>query len=122
MTRALARLGVLLAGALALACSKPEPVPHYRTRGLVRGVSGQGLDTRAEIHHERIEAFRDRDGKPSPMDSMRMNFAFAPGVSSELAAGDKVAFEFDVHWSSGSPLIITRLERLPAATELSLHE
>lgn len=104
-----------------LACSKPEVVEHYRTRGLVTGVSGQGEDARAEIHHERIETFKDRDGKPSPMEAMEMNFAFAEGLSPKLTPGDKLSFEFDVIWSSGSPLVVTKLEPLPADTKLQLE-
>jgi hypothetical protein len=115
-------LGSLVCGCVLLACSKPEAVEHYRSRGQVTGVSGgEGDDARAEIHHERIESFKDRDGKPSPMDSMEMNFAFAKGLTPKLRQGDKLAFEFDVFWSSGSPLVITKLEPLPADTLLKLE-
>jgi len=114
-------LGSVVCCCVLLACSKPEAVEHYRTRGQVTGVSGEGDDARAEIHHERIDTFKDRDGKPSPMDSMEMNFAFAKGLSPKLAQGDKISFEFDVLWSSGSPLVITKLEPLPADTLLKLE-
>lgn len=105
------------------ACSRPpDKVEHYQTRGIVKAVDGSGEDARAAIHHERIESFKDRDGKASPMDSMTMNFAFAPNVSSRsLRPDDKLLVEFDVHWSSGAPLVITRFEKLAPSTELTLQ-
>lgn len=112
----------IICGALLLGCHEPETIEHYRSRGEVITLSGTGADSRVEVHHERIAAFKDRDGKPSVMDSMRMSFAFAPGLGPALAVGDKVAFEFDVHWSSGSPLVITRLETLPPSTQLVLSD
>jgi Cu/Ag efflux protein CusF len=96
---------------------------HYSARGLVQSAEGSGDDARALIHHERIPEFKDRDGKPSAMDSMSMNFALGPGVAaSELKPGAKIAFEFDVRWSSGSPLVITRVTALPDDTALVLSE
>ncbi|HKU36777.1 MAG TPA: copper-binding protein, partial [Polyangiales bacterium] len=94
---------------------------HYRTRGLVTGVSGEGADSRVAIHHEAIPAFKDRDGKPSPMESMVMSFAIAPGVDrARIEPAAKLDFEFDVIWSSGSPLVITKLQVLPADASLVL--
>jgi Cu/Ag efflux protein CusF len=112
---------VLLAAA---SCNRAADADaHYSARGQVQSAQGSGEDARALIHHERIPDFKDRDGKPSAMNSMSMNFALAPGVAaSELKAGAKIAFEFDVRWSSGSPLVITRVERLPESTALVLSE
>ena len=106
----------------AVSCGRAADADaHYRVRGVVEQVSGSGDDARAAIRHERIEAFKDRDGKPSPMESMSMNFSIAPGVDrAPLQAGAKVDIEFAVHWSSGSPLVITRVETLAADTALSL--
>lgn len=106
----------------AISCTRSADVDaHYRVRGLVENVSGSGDDARAAIRHERIEAFKDRDGKPSPMEAMSMNFSFAPGVDVKaLSPGAKVDIEFDVRWSSGSPLVITRVQGLPPETALSL--
>jgi hypothetical protein len=57
------------------------------------------------------------------MESMSMNFALAPGLAtSAFKPGAKIAFEFDVHWSSGSPLVITRVTPLPDSTALVLGE
>ena len=106
----------------AVSCTRSADVDaHYRVRGQVESVNGSGQDTRAAIRHERIEAFKDRDGKPSPMESMSMNFSLAPNVDAKaLEPGAKVDIEFDVRWSSGSPLVITRVETLAADTALSL--
>ena len=52
-----------------------------------------------------------------------MNFALGPGVTaSALKPGSKIAFEFDVRWSSGSPLVITRVTPLPDSTSLVLSQ
>jgi Copper binding periplasmic protein CusF len=106
----------------AVSCTRSADVDaHYRVRGLVESFSGSGDDARAGIRHERIEAFKDRDGKPSPMAPMLMNFALAPGVDPKaLQPGAKVDLEFDVRWSSGSPLVITRVQALAVDTALSL--
>jgi Cu/Ag efflux protein CusF len=118
-------LGVLL-GCLAIgACggSRSESVEHYKTRGLVVAVDTLPDQSLLTIHHERIDAFKDRDGKASPMDSMKMRFTLADEQSAaELAAGDKVIFEFDVRWSSSSPLQVTRIDELPADTALTLTD
>ena len=106
----------------AVSCGRSADIDaHYRVRGLVEDVSGSGDDARAAIRHERIEAFKDRDGKPSPMDSMLMNFAIAPGTDrAALKPGAKVDIDFSVRWSSGSPLVITRARPLAAETGLTL--
>ena len=106
----------------AVSCARAADADaHYRVRGLVEGFSGSGDDARAAIRHERIAAFKDRDGKPSPMDSMAMNFAIAPGVDVKpLQPGAKLEIEFDVRWSSGAPLVITRARALSADTSLEL--
>jgi hypothetical protein len=115
-----------LLGLLALAavsCGRPAADAHYHARGVVESSSGSGEDARAAIRHERIEAFKDRDGKASPMHSMSMNFAIAKGVDTRaLVPGAKVEFEFDVRWSSGAPLSITRVTALPADTALVLSK
>jgi hypothetical protein len=94
---------------------------HYSVRGQVRSAEGRGDDARVLIHHEHIPGFKDRDGKASTMESMSMNFALGPGVSPDaFKPGMKVAIEFDVHYSSGSPLVITKLIPLPDSTQLTL--
>lgn len=118
---AIVALGWLLA---AVSCKGTTGADaHYRVRGQVQSSEGSGEDARALIHHELIPDFKDRDGKPSPMDSMSMNFALGPGVTaSAFKPGAKIAFEFDVRWSSGSPLVITRVTPLPDSTGLVLSE
>lgn len=104
----------------ALSCKGSADVDaHYTVRGQVKSaVSGHAL-----IHHERIPEFKDRDGKPSAMDSMAMNFLLGPGVSSDVfKPGAKVSVEFDVRWSSGEPLVITKATALPDDTALVLTE
>jgi Cu/Ag efflux protein CusF len=112
---------VWLALAAASCTRSADADAHYRARGLVESVSGNGDDARAVIRHEQIEAFKDREGKPSRMSSMAMSFAIAPGVDVKaLAPGAKVEIEFDVRWSSGAPLVITRAQALAADTPLTL--
>lgn len=115
---------VALASMLAaLSCkSHDAPDAHYAVRGEVEDAEGKGEEARALIHHEAIPKFKDRDGKPSDMASMQMNFALSEGVTVEmLKPGSKVAIEFDVHWNLGDPLVITKVTPLPSDTPLSLH-
>jgi hypothetical protein len=96
---------------------------HYRVRGQVQRAEGSGEDAHALIHHERIPDFKDRDGKPSSMDSMAMNFSIGPGVAADaFKPGAKVSIEFDVRWSSGDPLVITKVTPLPDDTALTLSD
>jgi Cu/Ag efflux protein CusF len=111
----------LVAVLAAISCKTADVDAHYSLRGQVQSAEGTGDDARALIHHEQIPNFKDRDGKPSRMASMSMNFALGPGVSpNDFKPGEKIAFEFDVHWSSGSPLVITRVTPLPDSTPLTL--
>lgn len=122
MKLALVGLGILVA---VVSCKGGDSAGdgHYSVRGQIKSAEGSGNDARALIHHEHIASFKDRDGNASPMESMSMNFALGPGVSKEaFRPGAKVAIEFDVRWSSGSPLVITKVTPLPDSTPLSLSE
>lgn len=114
-------LAVALALALtALSCKGTADVDaHYTVRGQVKSFeAGHAL-----IHHERIAEFKDRDGKPSAMDSMAMNFSLAPGVPQDaFKPGARLSIEFDVRWSSGDPLVITKVTPLPDDTALVLTD
>jgi hypothetical protein len=120
-SRAELRPGALALCALLAACgSAPD---HYHTRGLVKAREGSGADARVAIHHERIEGFKDREGKRAPMPSMAMLFGRAPAVdATPLAPGDKLAFDFEVHWTGSPTLRITQLTTLPADTPLTLSD
>jgi Cu/Ag efflux protein CusF len=90
-------------------------------------VRGQVLEVPREaggeltVHHEAVPGFHDRQGRPSPMDSMSMPFAVAPEVSlSGVAPGDRVQMTFEVRWQGGPPLRVVALHELPATTELAL--
>ena len=112
-------VGLLLAAA---SCERQRDADaSYHTRGVVSKLEGDGTEARVEIHHERIENFKDRDGKASPMDSMEMIFALGPGVdAAALKPGAKLAIDFDVRWSNSAPLLITKAQPLPDATTLEL--
>ena len=89
----------------------------------MRARDGAGADLRVAIHHERIDAFKDREGKLSPMPSMPMLFGLTPALAqTPLAPGDKVAFDFEVRWSGSPTLLITQLEKLSSGTDLTLTE
>lgn len=109
---------VVALGFAGLGCKGGADVDaHYSVRGQVVSSSG----THAVIHHERIDAFKDRDGKASPMESMAMNFLLGPGVdAAAFKPGAKLSIEFDLRWSNGDPLLITRATPLPEATQLAL--
>ena len=109
---------------VVLGCgSAKDENAHYRTRGQVVSVSEAESRTHALIHHERIAAFKDRDGQASPMESMQMNFLLAPEVdAAAFKPGAKLAIEFDVRWSSGDALVITHASPLAETTTLSLSQ
>ena len=114
-------LALAVAGA-ALACRQTEIAPaagSYTVRGqVVSAAAGGGELT---VHHEAIADFRDRQGKVSPMESMAMPFAVAPGVSLDgVTAGDKVEMTFEVRWQEGPPLLVVALRELDGATALDL--
>ncbi len=121
-------LGVgLLAVAVAVggaACRKEQAIAPadatYATRGQVIEVP---KDAKGElsVHHEAVPDFRDREGKPSHMDSMSMPFAVAPEVSlAGVAPGDKVEIAFEVRWNSQPTLLVVKLDELPESTALDL--
>jgi Cu/Ag efflux protein CusF len=120
------RIGFVLASAcvaslISVACSQREAVETYRTRGQVSAHNGTGSEARVSIVHEQIPTFKDRDGKVVGMESMEMIFGYAPAVANvSLQPGDKVAFTFDVRWSDTPPLLVTRIEKLPSDTALTL--
>ena len=106
-----------------VACSsKAESVEHYNTRGLVVAVARDAGETVVTLHHEAIPAFKDRDGKAANMASMKMNFSLGTTPAPDVQAGDKLAIDFDVHWSGGPPLRITRHQKLPPETALVLSD
>ena len=120
---ALALLGTAAVGG-AVACGRPERLAPadatYSTRGQVVEVP-RDSNGELSVHHEAVADFRDREGKPSHMDSMSMPFAVAPEVSlTGIAPGDKVAMAFEVRWDSLPTLRIVKLSELPESTSLSL--
>jgi hypothetical protein len=114
----------LLIGWLGLgACgSKSEPVEHYATRGVITAVTRDPDETVVTLHHEAVPSFKDRDGKPSAMGSMKMNFSLGQQPATDLAVGDKLSIDFEVHWNGGPPLRITRRQKLPSETPLTLSD
>ncbi|HET8937390.1 MAG TPA: hypothetical protein VFN67_28300 [Polyangiales bacterium] len=118
----------LLAGAvlatLALACGRSDPpVRRYHTRGMVTQATSDRGELSVAIHHERIDPFEDRDGKPSAMDSMQMLFGVASDVPHALFQQNaKLAFDFDVRWSQQPTLLIVKAEPLDAETPLVLKQ
>ena len=114
---ALALVAFALVGTLACRERLAPADATYSTRGqVVELASSHGELT---IHHESVPGFHDRQGNPSHMDSMAMPFAVADGVPlNGIAAGDKVAFTFEVRWKTEPALRVTKLEKLPADTAL----
>jgi len=115
-----------LAAALvtAVAACGRQPLPPADATYTVRGqVVELPASARGEltVHHEDVPDFRDRDGKPSHMDSMSMPFTLAPELPmSGIAVDDKVAITFEVRWNAQPTLRITKIEELPAETALDL--
>lgn len=81
------------------------------------------------LAHEAIIDFVAADGTVVGMDSMTMSFPLAAGPDGEnleigdiavghIAVGDIVEFDLRVDWSADPLATVTRVERLPADTEL----
>lgn len=85
----------------------------------MKAVAGEGDELRVALHHERIAAFKDREGQVAPMPSMVMLFGLQKGVATPTP-GAKVSFAFDVHWQESPTLRITQLTILPEQTTLTL--
>jgi Cu/Ag efflux protein CusF len=122
--RTIRSAAVAASAALVLGACGNQPLPPADSTYSVRGqVVELPASARGEltVHHEDVPDFRDRDGKPSHMDSMAMPFALAPGLPmSGIEPGDKVAMTFEVRWTAQPALRITKLEELPADTALDL--
>lgn len=118
---------MLFAATLLLACEPAAPpmppADHtYETRGVVERLQSRN-DPRLMILHEEIPDFVGIDGTTAAMHSMSMEFGVAGDVSTAgLKVGDKIAFTFEVRWEGGEPLLITKLEVLPADTTLRLAD
>ena len=99
------------------------PADHeYSTRGVIERLAGRD-DDRIMILHETIPDFVGIDGEAAPMHAMVMPFALAPGVSlGGAGVGAKLSFTFEVRWSGGEPLLITKLKQLPADTNLEVGD
>lgn len=113
----------LLFGLLACRAGAPDaaapPDATYRVRGeIVRLPAGDSREV--GIHHEAIPGFKDEKGNEVGMDSMTMPFLAAPPVALDgFAVGDRVEFEFEVRWKGARPILLVRLEKLPAGTRLA---
>jgi Cu/Ag efflux protein CusF len=96
------------------------PVHRYTTRGIVQQVSSENRDLL--VRHEPVDDYV-RDGEIIGMDSMTMPFPPAKGVSLEgLKAGDKVRITFEVGTGDNIRFEATRIEKLPADTDLTFGE
>lgn len=92
---------------------------EYQVKGLVGGVSPKEI----QIHHEAIPDFVGIDGTSEPMESMTMPFPVAdPALVAGIAAGDRIDFTFRVDWDGKQPLVVTRIEKLPAEARLAFEK
>jgi Cu/Ag efflux protein CusF len=126
MSRSTLQLGLGFALLLAAACGPGASAPPaaaaadgtYHARGEIVRLPAAGT-REIWIEHESIPDFRNEAGATVGMDSMTMPFPAAEGVPLDgLAAGDRVAFDFEVRWKSEPRLSLTRWEKLPVGTRL----
>lgn len=94
---------------------------YHNIRGIVTSLPVEGRPgTELRIHHEHIPDFRTKDGPVNisadgvpGMKSMVMPFPVAKDLDiSGLSVGDKIAFDFVVHWGGSPAWEITRFEPL----------
>ena len=97
-----------------------EDTRRYTVRGEVTALAAsyQPANT-LRIRHEAIPDFVGYDGEVVGMASMTMPFPVAEEVDVEgIEVGDRVEFTMEVAWEGSPPYRITRIEELPAGTEL----
>lgn len=109
------------------ACGKtatPTPADQtYLVRGEIARLPEAGAaQPELWLRHEAIPDFTTDDGKRVGMDAMTMPFGVAAGLDLRgFAVGDKVRFTLEVRWQDlRQPTAITRLEKLPPETPLTL--
>ncbi len=109
-----------LVALLALLACGGRAGRDYRVRGRIASLPQAGQPgSELTIAHEAIDGFVDRDGQATGMDPMTMSYPLARGVSTAgLAVGQPVEMTLHVDWSADPPAKITRLEKLPASTQL----
>lgn len=72
-----------------------------------------------QIEHEAIHDLIDSSGEVVGMDAMMMIFSLdVERATPGLAVGDIVEFDLEVDWNADPMATVTRLEKLPADTEL----
>jgi Cu/Ag efflux protein CusF len=95
-------------------------VTTYTVRGRVVALPSTG-GGEIRLAHEAIGGFESAAGEVVGMEAMTMSFPVAASVDdAALAPGDVVEFELRVDWSAEQPATVTRIEPLPAGTELAL--
>jgi Cu/Ag efflux protein CusF len=118
--RTLALLGTLVTAIACNPSSGADTAPAiYRTRVQVVAIEGDGEWRRAQLKHEAIAAFKDRDGKAATMPAMTMAFGLGPGIDeAALKPGSKHEIAFDVVWNREPTLLLTQAKQLPDDTAL----
>ncbi len=118
----LAAIALVVSAGLFVGCGEADPgsaVPArtYTVNGkVVTLAADNGGELR--IAHEAIDDFVAADGAVVGMDAMTMSFVVAEGVGEGLAVGDIVEFDLRVDWGADDLATVTRIEMLPAETEL----
>lgn len=135
-----ARLSLVVAAALALACGErgadaTKGVPgagsaarratgpdRYTVRGEVVRLPSAGAEPRElSIRHEPVQDFKDKAGAVVGMGAMVMPFRVAAGLSLDgLEKGDKIRFRFVMDWERNS-FQIESMEELPRETALDFR-
>jgi hypothetical protein len=101
----LGRIILLALATIAAACGTRAAGEHARSyivHGVVTSLPRAGEEPRMlGIRHEAIPGYIDREGHPSPMEAMEMEFPLATGVATAgLQPGQPVEFTLRVDWTS----------------------
>jgi Cu/Ag efflux protein CusF len=118
-------LFLLAAVVLIVGCGADAPVVDeaaaqvatYTARGRVLTMPSEP-GGEIQLEHEAIHDFVNFRGDVVGMDAMTMEFPLAEGAAGEIVAGDIVEFDLQVNWDAEPLSSVTRLEKLPADTEL----
>jgi len=92
----------------------------YHLRGIIKAMpQGGQLPESLSIKVGPITHWVGMSGKVEPMMAMTMPYQLAHGVSLHgIAAGDKVAFTYEVNWIADR-MVITQIKKLPAHTVIN---
>jgi hypothetical protein len=109
-------------GDKSAAMSELAPDHVYKVRAQIVSVETVNGRTIANVAHEAIPNFKDRDGTVEPMPAMTMPFVLSPALdAAQLEPKSQWELTVEVRWSSSPGMQIAAAKPLPSGTTLQLE-